>query len=240
MKKGRTLRGGFTIIELLVVITIIAILAILAGSVAQQIQVQARQTECASNMRKLANGVLLFAGDNEGRFPLSMHTEDREDAWVETLRPFISNVDEIRISPSDKRRREAFEEGNENVTSYVFSNYLVVPPMDDFGAIDPNLPYFPSVTAVTRPAETAMLFVSSDVAGLSNDHTHVDIFVSGSWTGFLDEVQADRHLAGRPDEDRTKGSAAYAYVDGHIEVIRAEEMKERIESGENVALPPDE
>jgi prepilin-type N-terminal cleavage/methylation domain-containing protein len=66
----RRLQGrGFTLIELLVVIAIIAILAAILFPVFAQAREQARKTNCASNMKQIATGALLYLQDYDEHFP---------------------------------------------------------------------------------------------------------------------------------------------------------------------------
>ena len=60
---------GFSLIELLVVVAIIAILASLVLVCISSIREQARRTKCLSNQRNLGMGVMCIATDNEGVLP---------------------------------------------------------------------------------------------------------------------------------------------------------------------------
>src|SRR5438552_2488249 len=62
-------RCGFTFIELMCVISIIAILAAILFPVFAQAREKARQTTCASNLQQLAIAMNLYAQDHNGRFP---------------------------------------------------------------------------------------------------------------------------------------------------------------------------
>jgi len=62
-------RKAFTLIELLVVIAIIALLMAILMPVLRRARNQARRAVCASNMKQLATGVVLFAEDNDGLVP---------------------------------------------------------------------------------------------------------------------------------------------------------------------------
>ena len=60
-------RTGFTLIELLVVIAIIAILAAILFPVFAKAREKARQASCSSNLKQIALGELMYAGDNDER-----------------------------------------------------------------------------------------------------------------------------------------------------------------------------
>jgi len=58
-------RRGFTLIELLVVIAIIAILAAILFPVFARAREKARMASCASNLKQIALGALMYAQDND-------------------------------------------------------------------------------------------------------------------------------------------------------------------------------
>jgi prepilin-type N-terminal cleavage/methylation domain-containing protein/prepilin-type processing-associated H-X9-DG protein len=66
--RGGVLKG-FTLLELLIVVTLIAILAALVLPALSRTKENARQTNCASNLRQIALGVFLYADEHEDRFP---------------------------------------------------------------------------------------------------------------------------------------------------------------------------
>src|SRR5690348_139195 len=62
-------RRAFTLIELLVVIAIIAILASLLFPVLSSAKARAKRTGCMNNLRQIAVGLHLYAGEHDDTLP---------------------------------------------------------------------------------------------------------------------------------------------------------------------------
>ena len=67
----RPFAKGFTLVELLVVITVIAILIALLLPALAKARIVALRTVCASNIRSLLQGCAEYAQQNQGNYPLS-------------------------------------------------------------------------------------------------------------------------------------------------------------------------
>jgi len=78
---GEIQRRAFTLVELLVVISIIALLMGILVPALSKARMQARRVLGISNQRSIVHAANLFAADNDGRFPESVATIGSEENW---------------------------------------------------------------------------------------------------------------------------------------------------------------
>lgn len=82
-----TLRG-FTLVELLVTLLIVAVLAGLLFPVFARARERARQTACLSNERQLGAAILLYAQDADGGMPPNVENGPAA-FWPQLIRPYV-------------------------------------------------------------------------------------------------------------------------------------------------------
>jgi len=90
------MKKAFTLIELLVVIAIIAILAAILFPVFAQAKSAAKKTSDLSNLKQLAVGTLMYAGDYDDLFPRNDYlVAGRQNwapfTWREAAGPYVKN-----------------------------------------------------------------------------------------------------------------------------------------------------
>ena len=87
--------AGFTLVELLVVIGIIALLIAILMPALSRAREKAREVNCLSNARQLAIGVFMYTDQHKGIFPpsadYSMPTTEPARVWTARVMPYISN-----------------------------------------------------------------------------------------------------------------------------------------------------
>lgn len=78
-------RLAFTLVELLVVISILGVLAALMFPMISKMREKARQAQCANNLKELSTAVSSYVGDNGGRYPWSTTHQylDENNVWRE-------------------------------------------------------------------------------------------------------------------------------------------------------------
>lgn len=93
-----TIRRGYTLVELLVVVTIVAVLATIVFSVASKMRESAQASKRLSNMRQSGMLLLGLAGENNGR--CSYFAGGQSTAW--NHRPYLIIRKQLKLPDNDQ------------------------------------------------------------------------------------------------------------------------------------------
>lgn len=235
-------RGGFTLVELLVVVAIVALFIGVLLPALGRARRAAQAAGCLSNMRNLVLAQMLYAHDHDGQlvnYGLSHGGAALEEelSWLRDLGPYAEGPLTVR-SPSDGSPHWAGGGGGvpipgggpmrHRVTSYGLNEHVT--PRVPFDPLDPRQRAHDNLHRLRAPAATiqwVMMAEEGEFAGA--DHVHV----TNWWIGdFAPEAPAQ--LAARQMQTNAHGGAAetfearanYAFLDGHAAMLMLREVYE--------------
>lgn len=152
------LRHGFTLVEMLVVLGIVALMAALLFPAFAHVREKGHQTSCASNMRQLGLALSAYAIDYDEQYPTSTLTDTSTTniAWAGQIYPHLTTADVFRC-PTDATTASPL-----SVVSY---------------GLNANLAAASSLAALSAPARTVLLFE------VSGDRALISDYAEGQTTG---------------------------------------------------------
>lgn len=211
-------RRGFTLIEVLVVVAIIALLlAVLMPSLAGARE-QARAVACMSNMRQLGIAWMMYADVYKGHLVRAGYEhggaatteEERLQSWFHTMeRSYGNNL--VARCPSDKsvywtEPMPATDPPQYRSVSYALNRYLTgeLPGYEEFDRRD----------RIRRPVSTCVFAeLAGDTSYGTADHFHVEVWLANPTKEARGQLALDRHPK----------RINYTFADGHASAHRFEE-----------------
>lgn len=236
LMQARRNRTGFTLVELLVVIGIIALLVSILLPALSRAREQGRQVKCLSNVRQLGMAILQYSNDNRGNYPFHAdgNGEYPED-WIwwqldrvsdfsyGTIAKYLgaANNNSVQLDlyrcPSDNymdRPRVLF--GQPYPFSYSFNYYVA----SNGYYSGPNAVKYTSILDPTRK-----IIIVEESENSLDDGNWAPQLVGTSLENFL-SIRHDRRVTqdGAPLDNDRRGNAALA--DGHAEYISRENSRD--------------
>lgn len=190
---------AFTLVELLVVVSVIAILIGLLLPALGNARTSARSVVCLSNIRQLQIASLMYAEDHRGRLiepglPEGGIGPREELSWVNILRDYVDEgID--NISPGDESPHWSLEKGGQGVpvigtenrfraSSYGVNDMVTslrqieVEPGDNPGDLANR--YFTRMQKINAPSLTIQFLLMAEFGAFAGaDHVHVQSWNPG-------------------------------------------------------------
>jgi prepilin-type processing-associated H-X9-DG protein/prepilin-type N-terminal cleavage/methylation domain-containing protein len=194
-------RYAFTLVELLVSLSIVAVLAVVLSSALSPSLGRSRATKCLDQLRQIGTAAQTYAAEHDGRLPGSQH-EGALNSWALTLQPYLGGKALFRCP----------EDGNKTRTrSYAMNDYLI--PGAGSESDYSRITNIPAVSATFYLAETANRYSTSD-------HFHFAPANDGDYsaTSFAGQVAVERH----------NHAANYLFADGHVTSLTWDEARQKL------------
>ncbi len=211
-------RGAFTLIELLVVIAIIAILAAMLLPALAMAKESGKRIKCVNDVHQLALAALMYADDNEDRFPLRFN---QNKAWPAVLEEYYVER-QLMVCPSDRNpisqdtRPAAADKAPRSYLINAWNDYYAeVLNTEDYGTIERSMiTNAMPASFVKKPTDT-VLFGEKES---TTDHYFMDIMEPPRGND-MDLVEQSRHMSGRAGDKGGSGGSVFAFVDGSTRYV---------------------
>ncbi|MEX1119071.1 MAG: prepilin-type N-terminal cleavage/methylation domain-containing protein [Terrimicrobiaceae bacterium] len=211
MRRVPTRQGGFTLVEILVVVAVTGILVAIALPSIQGAITRAHSTECASNLRAIGLGINFYSLEHHGEFPRSFHSGGThgQPGWTASIYPYLSGGDEELDVAGFERyfRCPDHRETNPYVFSYGLNVHFELDPNGDDYTGSPAT--WRKASQVPKPSKTILVGETRPV--LFGDH-----LMCHQWSS---TETAKNALA----KDRHRGKPSFLFVDGHVENLKPEQ-----------------
>lgn len=188
---------GFSLMELIIVLLIVAILMALTIPVSNRIKEKYQATQCISNIRTLYSGIMAYGAEHQGKFPENtLPGSSTTKSWYIPLRDYIPGESGRKVAPYFCPANPA----DPTLGSGRHTNYAINAWLYEEQEV-PNL--FPPSLRFPQLAKTKALLMDSyekDAAPLETWYTQSGR--RGGWT-FAEAVHGNR--------------VNIIFTDGHVE-----------------------
>ncbi len=208
MKHRHSSCQGFTLVEILVVITIILVLAGVITPVGKGMMARSRAVNCSNNLRQIGTASLLYAAENNNTLPGTVHGRSSGTvSWTvglqAILQPYSDDTITFKCEEDVDKKRDR---------TYVINDFLTKNPS---GADHLDFSIIPRITS-----PEATFFFAEAAANHTGDHFHFATYYGGR----IPPAVFERQVAVGMHAEK----ANYLFADGHVETLSRKEVLARL------------
>ena len=203
-KIGRN-RNGFTLVEILVVVGIIALLAAISLAVFARVKNSARTTSCQSNLRQIGLAMQLYTADARGLYPAYSDVPPN-CTWVDALLPYVKSgeIFNCPAAPDEIYKPGCGVSESDGTELRDFNGSYVLNVPDAARTVSTNRVRFPDRFIVVFDGQSSSLQFASPNEG----------------TGLIAPES-------QPGNFRHDGRLNALFADGHVRKLAAEKVSKR-------------
>ncbi|HMO26175.1 MAG TPA: prepilin-type N-terminal cleavage/methylation domain-containing protein [Tepidisphaeraceae bacterium] len=253
MKHTHRRSVGFTLVELLVVIGIIALLVSILLPTLGQARERARSIKCASNLRTLGLATQMYVNEKKGWLPYPTTTYGERSLWFTAIDDYLGAVQGRNNAGTGVASQRAYRdykqcvvyetfegdrlEGGQNNTKEFARTIKMNSMLRRFNLssrpspIDPTRPTTYGHAKITEVREPSRFVLYGDATSLDQIGPVPSAWESGQFSFEVnDPTQAGPAL-------RHNGGANILFVDGHVEHVKLKTFKKQLRNSTPIGAP---